>query len=369
MLETWVGKLEAISLFKVTDRTLDNWVKAGRIRKERRRGQIIYEISQVLEETGTVYPPPETPPVAESAQKATETEAERQDSAEEAENELFQAVDSAEIQVLQARLDEKNIQIAQLSDSLEKRQKDLNTLVLERGVLSEKSNQLLLETESLRKDREKLLKENEIISEKSFRRTSVYSLSFSFFVAVFTIIFLIVFKHRSETELTNNKFQSEKDILTNNVEKLEIRADKEAKLAEDERNRALLLQKDKDELNMKLSEAKQKETLMVQKASEASERVSEIKREKENFQKELENQQKMYNQQILELNELKIKLQIIDTMEQNKKYLDKDNKKTEESIRRSIKEKLTESREKPIENKEKPSENINQSPIIAPATE
>lgn len=328
MSEKWVGKLEAISLFKVTDRTLDNWVKSGRIRKEKHKGQIVYEISQILEESGVTMPSEQTtaqnsPP---PAQPTTSAEPVSVDEGPDL---------SAEIQVLQARLDEKNIQIAQLNDSLEKRQKDLNTLVLERGMLSEKSNQLLLETEALRKEREKLQKENEIISEKSFRRSSVYSLNFSFFVAVIAIIVLLVMK-----------YQSENKSLDSELKKAEKRAENEEKLALDEKSRALKLQNDKDELSNKLSESKQKENLAIQKASEASERVSEIKKEKESLQKEIENQQKIYNQQLLELQDLKLKIKINETIEQNNRLNEKGSKKERES-ERVVKEKLS---EKPIEN-------------------
>lgn len=328
MAERWVSKLEATSLFKVTERTLDNWVKSEKIQKARHKGQIMYEISVILEEKAA----------SEAQFEAFSSNSEAKTTSAPPKEPEEELAINVEEKVLLARLEEKNAQITMLSVTLEKRQMDLNTLVLERGTISEKSNQLLIETETLRKERERLQKEKELISEKSFRKVSVIYAFISFFVIVSSVSSVMLWKYFDE-----------KDRLEKEV----VEAKEKAKREED---RALLgeaeakkLVKDKETLTEKASEAKQKEALALQKASEASERLSEIKKDKEILQKDAENLQKIYIEQQKEIQDLKLKVKINEVLEQNKTPEKPSNKPT-------IKEKHV---EKPIEKPvEKPTENV-----------
>lgn len=349
MSERWVSKLEATTLFKVTERTLDNWVKSEKIKKERRKGQIVYEISQILEEK-----------VAAEAQFGSfSINSETNSNSVPPVSEPDEEVINVEEQIANARLEEKNLQIATLLETLEKRQKDLNTLVMERGTLSEKSNMLLLETAALRKETENFQKEREgfqkereaiqkefiKVSEKSFSRISVYFGYVSLVLAVSVVIGISIWSHNNELLRIKNE-----------AEKAEERAKKEEKRALTNEENALKLQREKDLLAEKVSEIKQKEALAVQKASEASERISEMKKDKENLLKEVENLQKVYKEQQIEVQDLKLNLKIKEAVEQNN-YRSTNSKKEPE---KTIKEKVV---EKPIE---KPIEKPPEKPIEPP---
>lgn len=334
MAERWVSKLEATSLFKVTERTLDNWVKSGKMQKARHKGQIMYEISIILEEKAASEAQFEAFS-ANTDQKAPNTPTPASIPEEEEEPKV-----NIEEKVLLARLDEKNNQISMLTETLEKRQKDLNTLVMERGSISEKSNQLLIETEMLRKEREALQKEKEDISEKHIRKTKAFYVSISLFAAIFSISAVLLWKYNDD----KNRLEIDSSEAKALAKKLEVR------VVETE-TEAKRLAKEKEMLAEKASEAKQKEALALQKASEASERISEIKKDKENLQKELENAHKIYSEQQKEIQDLKLKVKVNEVIEQNKS-LDKSYNK------QSSKEKPEKTVEKPIEKTMDNAENL-----------
>lgn len=338
MADRWVSKLEATSLFKVTERTLDNWVKSGKIQKARHKGQIMYEISQILEEKAA------SDAQFESFTNTTEPKSAVPPSVVEDEIEDI----NVEEEVLKARLEEKNFQITMLSETLEKRQKDLNTLVMERGTLSEKSTQLLIETETLRKERETLLKEKEQISEKSYRKISVVFAFSSFLILVLSVSAMMYWKYIDEKVKLENDISEAKNRTKKQEEKAAILEEEAKKLV-----------KDKEALSEKVSETKQKEALAIQKFSEASERLSEARKDKEILKKEAENAQKLYNEQQKELQDLKLKVKINEVMELNKSIEKPLGSPKKEAERIPVKEKLA---EKPIERgvektTEKPTEN------------
>lgn len=356
MPERWVSKLEATSLFKVTERTLDNWVKSDKIKKERRKGQIVYEISQILEEK-----------IASDAQFESFTNnSEVNQNSNPPPVEPVEDIINVEEQVANARLEEKNLQIATLLETLEKRQKDLNTLVMERGTLSEKSNMLLIETATLRKETENFQKEREgfqkeretlqkefvKVSERSFSRISVYFGYISLIVIVSAVIGVSIWNHNNELIRIKNE--------TNLAEE---RAKKEEKRALTNEEYVLKLQKDKDLLAEKVSETKQNEALAVQKASEASERISEMKKDKEILLKEVENLQKVYKEQQIEVQDLKLNLKIKEAVEQNNNKSPNTKKEPEKAIKERIVEKpierpMEKAPEKPVEpSHETPTEN------------
>ena len=323
MAERWVSKLEATTLFKVTERTLDNWVKSEKMQKARHKGQIMYEISQCLEEkvaneaqfesftSTTENKTPITPPPPQEPDE----------------------VINVEEQVLKARLEEKIAQISMLSETLEKRQKDLNTLVMERGSLSEKSTQLLIETETLRKERETLQKEKELISEKSFRKIPVIMVFVATTILIFSVSSVMLWKYFDE------KKQFEREAL-----EAKDRALKQEERVKSGEAEAKKLVKEKEELAEKVSEVKQKEALAIQKASEASERLSEIKKEKETLLKDAETLQKTLIEQQKENQDLKLKVKITEALEQNKNP-----EKTMFNKREAEKKPI---KEKPVENPE-----------------
>jgi hypothetical protein len=297
MAERWVSKLEATTLFKVTERTLDNWVKSEKMQKARHKGQIMYEISQCLEEK-----------VANEAQfesftSTTESKISTPPPPPQEPDEVI----NVEEQVLKARLEEKIAQISMLSETLEKRQKDLNTLVMERGSLSEKSTQLLIETETLRKERETLQKEKELISEKSYRKIPVIMVFVATIILIFSVSSVMLWKYFDE------KKQFEREVVE--AKDRALKQEERVKLGEAE---AKKLVKEKEELAEKVSEVKQKEALAIQKASEASERLSEIKKEKDALLKDAETLQKTLIEQQKENQDLKLKVKITEALEQNK---------------------------------------------------
>jgi chromosome segregation ATPase len=343
MPERWVSKLEATSLFKVTERTLDNWVKSEKIKKERRKGQIVYEISLVLEEKAA----------NEAQYESFSNNSEANPSFNPPPVETDEEIINVEEQVANARLEEKNLQIATLLETLEKRQKDLNTLVMERGTLSEKSNMLLIEAATLRKETENFQKEREgfqkeretlqkefiKVSERSFSRISVYFGYISLIVIVSAVIGVSIWSHNNELIRIKNE--------TNLAEE---RAKKEEKRALSNEEHALKLQKDKDLLAEKVSEIKQKEALAVQKASEASERVSEMKKDKEILQKEIENLQKVYKEQQNEVQDLKLNLKIKEAVELNNSKSTNTKKEPEKPVKeRAVEKPVEKAPEKPIE--------------------
>lgn len=331
MAERWVSKLEATTLFKVTERTLDNWVKSGKMQKARHKGQIMYEISIILEEKAASEAQFDAFS-ANADQKAPNNPTPAPIPVEE------EPKVNIEEKVLLARLDEKNNQISMLTETLEKRQKDLNTLVMERGSISEKSNQLLIETETLRKEREALQKEKEDISEKHVRKTKAFYTSISIFIAVFSILSVMLWKYYDD----KNRLEvdsSESKALAKRLETRVSESEAEAKR----------LAKEKEMLTEKASEAKQKEALALQKASEASERISEIKKDKETLLKELENAQKIYNEQQKEIQDLKLKVKVNEVIEQNK-VLDKSYNK--QPSKEKPEKPIDKSLEKTIENTE-----------------
>ena len=331
MAERWVSKLEATTLFKVTERTLDNWVKSGKMQKARHKGQIMYEISIILEEKAASEAQFDAFS-ANTDQKAPNNPTPAPIPVEE------EPKVNIEEKVLLARLDEKNNQISMLTETLEKRQKDLNTLVMERGSISEKSNQLLIETETLRKEREALQKEKEDISEKHVRKTKAFYTSISIFIAVFSILSVMLWKYYDD----KNRLEvdsSESKALAKRLETRVSESEAEAKR----------LAKEKEMLTEKASEAKQKEALALQKASEASERISEIKKDKETLLKELENAQKIYNEQQKEIQDLKLKVKVNEVIEQNK-VLDKSFNK--QPSKEKPEKPIDKSLEKTIENTE-----------------
>lgn len=317
MAERWVSKIEATSLFKVTERTLDNWVKAGRIQKGRHKGQIMYEISQMAEERASYEAPSENlPPLSETTKPEAGTEEEEV---------------SANEMVFAARLEEKASQIAMLMETLEKRQKDLNTLVMERGSLSEKSTLLLNETESLRKEREVLRKEKETLSETSFRKQTVYFFFFTLFSCILLVSTSLFWKYFDEKKIYEESLKQYSQRENEKTEELK-------KISENKNKQEAEIQS----LKTKVSEEILKSSVAIQKASEVSERLSEVQKERENLLK-------IYNEQQKENQDLKLKVKINELLEANEQNKLKTPKEKESKDKTSHKAPIEVAPEKVIE--------------------
>lgn len=295
MSDKWVSKIEATTLFKVTERTLDNWVKSGKINKARKNGQIMYEISDAFDEKQAEEPQffQEEPPVN---QGFTNSPREPQPSGP-TEEELS----------LSIRIEEKMEQISMLRETLDKREKDMNTLIFERGQLAEQSKLLTAEAESLRKEKESIQKEFRSFSERVFSKVGVILFTVTVFIllcGIGGVLFWKYFEEKVDLESEIKILEDQKKLAIEETK--EVRADKEQKIAEFMKNKddyvnqlnsvhkeeMTKLSESERALYKKLVEANNLNSNLDSKASEAEIKISELNRKLSELQKRSEELQK-----------------------------------------------------------------------------
>ncbi|PCJ63032.1 MAG: hypothetical protein COA79_02660 [Planctomycetota bacterium] len=318
-MEKWVSKIEATSMFKVTERTLDNWVKSGKINKTRKNGQICYEVSKIMGERN-VFEHKEASSSPADIARPVEVEVEKESGPSK--NEL----------VLEARLDEKRTQINILSEKLEAKYKDLNTLALNNGSVSEKAQlfqneieSLRNEKESLRNEKEAVLKQKDVLSEKSFSRFGTYLFVLMMILFIAMAIGVYVWKNK-ETEkiflVNSTQLKANLTKLDQTIEKISLDKDK-LRLEIDKivKNQEISLQKKTSELLIKLDELyKQlinKEKLISEEKEKtflSNQKISEEKKHASELRKQLERLQKHQKELILENSALKIKIGISEAL-------------------------------------------------------
>ncbi len=305
MTERWVGKIEATTCFKVTERTLDNWVKAGRIKKARRNGQIMYEISSALEERANEESFENT---YEHTQK-TEEKPPIDEEPEENEN-------ATEILILEARLEEKTNQIQQLRETIDGWENKNTPMLLRSGQLLAKTELLALETESLRKEKEKLENDYRTISERSFSKRGVFIFVLTVLVLLSAIGSVLFWKFSEKendlkyaVETLEQKLKSE---VTSGQEKVK---EVEEKLGAKNESLFSEILKTKEEwktIHEELSSEKMKVSAEVQKASEANRKLSEQEIRFSELRNDTEKLRKTIEKLQIENNQYNIQLKVME---------------------------------------------------------